>query len=106
MESLRIVLMSKDFELRLVSLVIRARELADDVVLLDLGSSDSTIEMANKVDCRVINHEGAILVPTLGQLLLDDEPAGCTLLIHVNNRFKLRDMPLLENRARENSNGH
>ena len=59
--------MGKDFELRLVSLVIRARELADDVVLLDLGSNDSTIEMANKVDCRVINHEGAILVPTLGQ---------------------------------------
>ena len=106
MESLRIVLMGKDFELRLVSLVIRARELADDVVLLDLGSSDSTIEMANKVDCRVINHEGAILVPTLGQLLLDDEPAGCTLLIHVNNRFKLRDMPLLVNRARENWDVH
>ena len=37
MESLRIVLMGKDFELRLVSLVVRARELADEVVLLDLG---------------------------------------------------------------------
>ena len=31
MESLRIVLMGKDFELRLVSLVVRARELANEV---------------------------------------------------------------------------
>ena len=30
MESLKIVLMGKDFELRLVSLVVRARELAND----------------------------------------------------------------------------
>ncbi len=106
MESLRIVLMGKDFELRLVSLVVRARELGDEVILLDLGSSDDTIQMAGKVDCRVINHQGDILVPTLGKALLDNKYDGFTLLIHVNDRFKLRDMPLLVNRARENWDVH
>lgn len=106
MESLRIVLMGKNFELRLVSLVVRARELGDDVILLDLGSSDDTIQMASKVDCRVINHSTDILVPTLAKELLVDDYDGSTLLIHVNNRFKLRDMPLLVNRARENWDVH
>ena len=106
MESLRIVLMGKDFELRLVSLVVRARELAEEVLLLDLGSDDSTIEMAGQVDCRVFNHHGEILVPSLSKVLLDEQYDGCTLLINVNNRFRLRDMPLLVNRARENWDVH
>ena len=38
---LRIVLIGKDIELRVVSLIIRAREVSDEVVLLDLGSNDS-----------------------------------------------------------------
>ncbi|MCH2434952.1 MAG: hypothetical protein MK197_01500 [Candidatus Poseidoniaceae archaeon] len=106
MESLRIVLMGKNFELRLVSLVVRARELGGEVILLDLGSSDETIQMAGKVECRVINHQGDTLVPTLAKELLDENYEGSTLLIHVNNRFKLRDMPLLVNRARENWDVH
>jgi len=106
MESLRIVLMGKDFELRLVSLVVRARELSDEVVLLDLGSSDDTVKMAGKVDCRVMNHDSDILVPTLCKLLQEDDPAEYTLLIHITNRFKLRDMPLLVNRAKENWDVH
>jgi len=106
MESLKIVLMGKDFELRLVSLVVRARELADDVLVLDLGSSDSTLKMASKVECNFIKHDGDLLVPTLSKLLQDNNPAECTLLIHITKRFKLRDMPLLVNRAKENWDVH
>ena len=106
MESLRIVLMGKDFELRLVSLVVRARELADEVVLLDLGSKDETVELAQKVDCRVVNYSGDVLIPPLANALFEDEPAEQTLLVHVNGRLKLRDLPLLVNRARENWDLH
>ncbi len=106
MESLRIVLMGRDFELRLVSLVVRARELAEEVVIFDLGSEDDTIKMANKVGVRVINHENEIVVPTICKALQEDDPAEYTLLIYVTNRFKLRDMPLLVNRARENWDVH
>ena len=106
MESLRIVLMGKDFELRLVSLVVRARELADEVILLDLGSKDETVKLAQKVDCRVVNYSGDVLIPPLANALFEDEPAEQTLLVHVNGRLKLRDLPLLVNRARENWDLH
>ena len=106
MESLRIVLMGKNFELRLVSLVVRARELADEIVICDLGSDDDTLKMAKKVDVRAINHDDDIMVPTLCEVLQDDNPAEYTLLIHITSRFKLRDMPLLVNRARENWDVH
>ena len=106
MESLRIVLMGKDFELRLVSLVVRARELANEVIVIDLGSTDDTVKMANKIDCEVTTHTGDILVPTLSGLISQNNNAECTLLIHVNGRFKLRDMPLLVNRAKENWDVH
>ena len=97
MHSLRIVLMGKDFELRLVSLIMRSRELADDVVLFDLGSHDDTIELAQKVDCRVVNYDGAVLMPPIAKALFEDDPCEQTLLVHVNNRLKLRDLPLLVN---------
>ena len=106
MESLKIVLMGKDFELRLVSLVVRARELSNEVIILDLGSTDDTKEMAKKVDCEVIDHDGDILVPTLSKVLYNNNPAECTLLINISSRFKLRDMPLLVNRAKENWDVH
>jgi hypothetical protein len=106
MESLRIVLMGSDFELRLVSLVVRARELADEVLLLDLGSQDGTIELAKKIDCRVLNHDGDTHAPLLGSVLLDDNPSEFTLLVRINGRFKLRDLPLLVNRARERWDVH
>ena len=106
MESLRIVLMGKNFELRLVSLVVRARELADEVVIFDLGSDDDTVKMAKKVDARAISHDDDIMVPKLCGALQNDNPAEYTLLIHITSRFKLRDMPLLVNRARENWDVH
>ena len=106
MESLRIVLMGKNFELRLISLVVRARELAEEVVIFDLGSEDDTIKMANKIDARVINHEDDIVVPTICKALQEDEPADYTLLVYVTSSFKLRDMPLLVNRARKLGRTH
>ena len=106
MESLRIVLMGKDFELRFVSLVVRARELGDDVLLLDLGSTDQTLDLAKKVDCRVLKYDGEILVPALSDALMADGPEQHTLLINITSNFKLRDMPLLVNRARENWDVH
>ncbi len=106
MESLRIVLLGKDFELRFVSLVVRARELAEEVVLFDLGSVDETLDLAKKVDCRIVNYTDAALVPDLAKSLAADNPVEYTLLVRVNNRLKLRDLPLLVNRARESWDVH
>ena len=46
--------MGKDFELRLVSLVVRARELANEVIVIDLGSTDDTVKMANKTIVKLL----------------------------------------------------
>jgi hypothetical protein len=106
MGSTRIVLMGKDFELRLVSLIVRARESCDEVILLDLGSEDGTIEMAKKVDCRVINYDGPLDAPSLAKQLLELEECENTLLVHVTNKLRLRDLPLLVNRSRERWDVH
>ena len=52
-QSLRIVFMARDIELRLVSLVVRGREGADEVVLMDLGSNDSTVEYAEEIGMNI-----------------------------------------------------
>ena len=106
MESFRIVLLGKDFELRFVSLVVRSRELSDDVVLFDLGSSDNTKDLAQKIDCRIVEYSDELHVPKLCSSLLNDDPARTTLLVNVTNQFKLRDLPLLVNRARESWDVH
>ena len=72
MESFRIVLLGKDFELRFVSLVVRSRELSDDVVLFDLGSSDNTKDLAQKIDCRIVDYSDELHVPELCSSLLND----------------------------------
>ena len=106
MDSLRIVLMGKDFELRIVSLITRSRELAEEVSLLDLGSSDATIELAKKVDCEVIEYSGEVFVPNIAKILLEDIGDFTTLVVNVDSRLKLRDIPLLVNRAKENWDIH
>ena len=106
MESLRIVLMGKDFELRVISLITRARELSDEVMLLDLGSTDSTIELAERVNCEVKNHDGDTFAPTLAASIIPESDSIVTLLININSRLKLRDIPLLVNRAKENWDIH
>ena len=42
---LRVILMGRDVELRVVSLIVRCRAIADEVVFLDLGSNDETVEL-------------------------------------------------------------
>jgi len=106
MDSLLIVLMGKDFELRVVSLITRSRELAEEVLLLDVGSSDATIELAKKVDCNVMEFTGEMFVPNIAKQLNSHNEEFTTLVVNVDSRLKLRDIPLLVNRAKENWDIH
>ena len=100
--------MARDIELRLVSLVVRAREAADEVVLLDLGSNDSTVEYAEEVDCEVLHFSNEVNVQNVASFLLDSnlERMDSTLVISITDQWKLRDLPLSINRARENWDFH
>jgi hypothetical protein len=106
MASLDIVLMGKNLELRLISLIVRAREVADEVMLLDLGSDDDTIELASEADCKVIEHDGEIHAIAIAKLLINCELQEQTLVIRVDSEFRLRDLPMLVNRAREEWDVH
>lgn len=107
-QSLRIVLMARDIELRLVSLVVRGREGADEVVLMDLGSNDSTVEYANEINCDVLHFKDEVNIQNVTSFLLNSnlEPMDSTLVISITDDWKLRDLPLSINRARENWDVH
>ena len=45
----RIVLVGRNIELRIVSVIVRSREVASEVVLFDTGSNDETVELAQEV---------------------------------------------------------
>ena len=102
-QKLRIVLMARDVELRIVSLIIRAREGAEDVVLLDLGSNDSTVEYAQEVDCEVLHFNDEVNSHNIASYLLNSnlESSDTTLILSITDEWRLRDLPLSINRARE-----
>lgn len=107
-QSLRIVFMARDIELRLVSLVVRGREGADEVVLMDLGSNDSTVEYANEINCDVLHFKDEVNIQNVTSFLLNSnlEAMDSTLVISITDDWKLRDLPLSINRARENWDVH
>ena len=93
--------MARDIELRLVSLVVRAREGADEVVLMDLGSNDSTVEYAQEIGCEVLHFNNEVNLQNIASFLLDSnlEPIDSTLVLSITDQWKLRDLPLSINRA-------
>ena len=100
---LRIVLIAKDIELRIVSIIVRAREGSDEVILLDHGSTDSTAEYAAEVGCKVLNFNHDIDVQSIASFLLDGnlDPIDSTLVLSITDQWKLQDLSLSINRARE-----
>ena len=100
---LRIVLVGKDIELRVVSLIVRAREIADDVVFLDLGSNDTTVELTEEVGCQALHFSSIFDAVHLAKFLKAStlDAASTTLAIHVTDGWKLQDISLSINRARE-----
>jgi len=107
-QSLRIILLARDIELRIVSLIVRAREGADEVLLMDLGSNDSTVEYAQEIGCEVLHFTNEVTLQNLASFLLDSnlEPIDSTLVLSITNQWKLRDLSLSINRARENWDVH
>ena len=98
----RLVLVGRDIELRIVSLIVRAREAAHRVIFIDTGSNDETVELAQEVDCEVYHYTGEISAQDICTYLLkESESEGKTLILPVNNSLKLSELPLSVNRARE-----
>ena len=98
----RVVLIGGDIELRIVSLVVRCREVADNVVLFDTGSTDETVQLAHEVNCRVVQFSDTVTPQKLAEAAVESGYVdGLSLFLPISPQWKLSELPLSVNRARE-----
>ena len=102
-DKLRIVYVGKDIELRIISLLVRAQEISQEVVFVDLGSSDSTIELAEDFGCQVLNYGEQLNACDLAKFMTKSslESGYSNLIILITREWKLRELPVIVNRSRE-----
>jgi len=103
-QPLRLIYVGRDIELRIISLLVRASEVAEETVFIDLGSNDETVDLATEFGCRTLHYvENDFTTPDLARLIsnsnLDDNFAN--LIIHINDDWRLRELPVVVNRSRE-----
>ena len=102
-DKLRIVYVGKDIELRIISLLVRAQEISQEVVFVDLGSSDSTIELAEEFGCQVLNYGDQLNACDLAKFITKSSLSSgySNLVISITQEWKLRELPVIVNRSRE-----
>lgn len=102
-EKLRIVYVGKDIELRIISLLVRGQEISQEVVFVDLGSNDSTIELAEEFGCRILNYGEQLNACDLAKFMAKSslETGYSNLIILITPEWKLRELPVIVNRSRE-----
>ena len=55
-KNLRLIYVGRDLELRIISLLVRANEIAEEVIFVDAGSNDRTMELASEFGCKILNY--------------------------------------------------
>ena len=103
-ERLRLIYVGCDIELRIISLLVRAQEVAEEVILIDMGSTDRTVDLANEFGCQVLNYnDDDLTAPKLAKLIASSsiDRDYSNLIISVTSDWKLRELPVVVNRSRE-----
>ena len=103
-ERLRLIYVGRDIELRIISLLVRAQEVAEEVILIDMGSTDRTVDLANEFGCQVLNYnDDDLTAPKLAKLIASSsiDRDYSNLIISVTSDWKLRELPVVVNRSRE-----
>ena len=103
-ERLRLIYVGRDIELRIISLLVRAQEVAEEVILIDLDSTDRTVDLANDFGCQVLNYnDDDLTAPKLAKLITSSsiDQDYSNLVISVTSDWKLRELPVVVNRSRE-----
>ena len=103
-ERLRLIYVGRDIELRIISLLVRAQEVAEEVILIDMGSTDRTVDLANEFGCQVLNYnDDDLTAPKLAKLIASSsiDQYYSNLIISVTSDWKLRELPVVVNRSRE-----
>ena len=103
-ERLRLIYVGRDIELRIISLLVRAQEVAEEVILIDMGSTDRTVDLANEFGCQVLNYnDDELTAPKLAKVIASSsiDQDYSNLIISVTSDWKLRELPVVVNRSRE-----
>jgi len=102
-DKLRVIYIGKDIELRIISLLVRAKEISDEVVFIDLGSTDQTIKLAEDFGCQVLKYDLQPSAPELASFLVESNlPMDrSNLIIKITSAWKLKNLPVIVNRSRE-----
>ena len=103
-QDLRLIYVGSNIELRIISLLVRAKEIAEDVVFVDTGSTDRSKEFAEEFGCNVIHYAGNDLTASSMASFLSNSTLSenfSNLVIYVTDEWKLRELPVVVNRSRE-----
>ena len=103
-DRLRLIYVGRDIELRIISLLIRAQEVAEEVILIDMGSIDRTVDLANEFGCQVLDYnDEELTAPKLAKVIASSsiDQDYSNLIISVTSDWKLRELPVVVNRSRE-----
>ena len=103
-ERLRLIYVGRDIELRIISLLVRAQEVAEEVILIDMGSIDRTVDLANEFGCQVLDYnDEELTAPKLAKVIASSsiDQDYSNLIISVTSDWKLRELPVVVNRSRE-----
>lgn len=103
-QELRLIYVGSNIELRIISLLVRAKEIAQEIAFVDTGSTDRTIEFAKEFGCNVLEYSGDDgTAPKLAEFLKNSELSEdfSNLIIYVTDDWKLRELPVIVNRSRE-----
>ena len=103
-QDLRLIYVGSNIELRIISLLVRAKEIAQNVVFIDTGSTDRTIQYAEDFGCNVLQYSGDDkTAASMAEFVSNSKliEGFSNLIIYVTDEWKLRELPVVVNRSRE-----
>ena len=90
---MRFVLVARDQALRISSAVVRARDFADRVTVINLDTEGNTTRFTEESGGDVIEYFGSTDAPSIARILLDStDDSERTVIIALDSDWKLSDM--------------
>ena len=85
----------------MVSAITRAETFAKDIVVIDVGSTDTTLDLSQKRGATTLTLADDCTIPEIASELLKLDEKEMTLVIYLSDNWRLRDLPVNVNRTYE-----
>ena len=101
MADLQIAFLTFNQELRIVSAITRAKDYCQEVIVVDLESTDDTVKLAEEVGASVVKANPESVVPEIVKTILDSSlGTEKLLLIELDTEWKLKNLPYIVQQSR------